>query len=236
MKSAGSDSSGLKLWDTPKGRYWMPEGSARALSYDLAEQDRKIYGSGSEGVHAGDVVLDCGANVGVFTRTALEAGAGLVVAIEPAPENIECLRRNFEPEIAQGKVRIYPKGVWDKPEVLTFNVDPKNSARDSFVGAKDAPLHIQVPVTTIDQLAEELGLSQVDFIKMDIEGAETKALAGARRTIARFKPRMSIALYHLKDDAVQVPLIARKINPQYRYDCRCLVNEGGPAPEVGQFY
>ena len=73
-------------------------------------------------VRPGDVVLDCGANVGVYTRHALEAGARLVVAIDPAPENIECLRRNFSEEIKAGRVVVYPKGVWDKDEVLQ---DPK---------------------------------------------------------------------------------------------------------------
>jgi len=84
-------------------------------------------------VRSGDVVLDCGANVGVYTRDALDSGAKLVVAIEPAPENIECLRRNFAPEVAAGRVIVYPKGVWDKDDFLTLNVDPNNSAADSFL-------------------------------------------------------------------------------------------------------
>ena len=85
--------------------------SGSALNYDLAEQKRNIYGTG---IRRGDIVLDAGANVGVFTRKALWAGASKVIAIEPAPENLECLRRNFAAEIADGRVVVYPKGVWDK--------------------------------------------------------------------------------------------------------------------------
>ena len=49
------------------------------------------------------MVLDGGAHVGVYVREALDRGARLVVAIEPAPANVECLRRNFPEEIADGR-------------------------------------------------------------------------------------------------------------------------------------
>jgi len=104
--------------------------SGDALIYDLAEQKRNIYGNR---IRPGDVVLDAGANIGVFTRKALWAGASKVVAIEPAPENLECLQRNFAAEIADGRVVLYPKGVWDKDDVLKLRVDPTDSARDTFV-------------------------------------------------------------------------------------------------------
>ena len=73
----------------------------------------KIYGTGARGVQPGDVVLDCGANIGIFSKTALASGARLVVAVEPAPDTLECLRRNLGREIAERRVIVYPKGVWD---------------------------------------------------------------------------------------------------------------------------
>ena len=85
------------------------------------------------GVRKGDIVLDCGANLGTFTRTALDRGAKTVVAIEPAPENLECIRRSFKDEIASGRVILYPKGVWDKDDVLTLHIHHDNSAADSFL-------------------------------------------------------------------------------------------------------
>jgi hypothetical protein len=92
------DPAGYHLWDTPRGRWW----DDWVLPFNLAEQERNIYGVGEQSVQPGDIVLDCGANVGVYTRVALNAGAKLVVAIEPAPENIESLKRNFREEIAGG--------------------------------------------------------------------------------------------------------------------------------------
>ena len=53
-----------------------------------------------------------------------------------------------------------------------------------------------VPMTTIDETVRELGLPSVDFVKMDVEGAEPLALRGAAESIARFRPRLSLCTYH----------------------------------------
>ena len=47
-------------------------GSRYVLPFNLAEQERKIYGKGPNFVRPGDIVLDCGANIGVFVRESLE--------------------------------------------------------------------------------------------------------------------------------------------------------------------
>ncbi len=130
-----SDPQGYHLWETPKGRFWLPEGSDYVLPYNLAEQERKIYGTGENGPHAGDIVLDCGANIGVTIREELKAGAKQIIGIEPAPENLESLRRNFPEEIKAGRVVIVPKGVWDKDDFLTLRAARR--ARDA--GEVQAP-------------------------------------------------------------------------------------------------
>ena len=233
-----TDAQGYRLWETPKGRFWIPDGSDYVLPFNLAEQERKIYGEGEQGVRPGNVVLDCGANVGVYTRAALEAGAKLVVAIEPAPENLECLRRNFKTEIADGRVIVYPKGVWDKDDMLELHVDPHNSAADSFLIHRDGGQVIgKVPLTTIDKLVSELKLERVDFIKMDIEGAEVKALEGARETIARFHPRMALSVYHAPDHPQTVPVAARAAWSGYRIECGvCAEANGAIRPDILFFY
>jgi FkbM family methyltransferase len=213
------DPAGYHLWDTPKGRWWIPEGDDFVLPFNLAEQERKIYGTGAQDVKPGDVVLDCGANIGVFTRPAVEKGAKLVVAIEPAPENIESLKRNFKAEIAAGKVIIVEKGVWDKDDTLLLKRDPHNTAADSFVMLKDGSQGVKVPLTTIDKLVAELKLDRVDYIKMDIEGAEQRALTGGSGTIGRYHPRLSISAYHMPDDPVKIPQIIKAAWPGYTVEC-----------------
>jgi FkbM family methyltransferase len=233
------DPAGYHLWETSKGAFWIPATSDFTLHYDLAEQERKIYGSGDKFVRRGDVVLDCGANIGVFTREALAAGAKLVIAIEPAPDNLECLRRNMEHDIKAGRVIVYPKGVWDKDDVLTMRIDPKNSAADTFViqreGLQDST--VKLPLTTIDNMVKELKLERVDFIKMDIEGAEPRALAGAKDTLARFRPRLAISVYHTPEDKYSVPQIVNTTWSGYKMECGfCTRRDFTIFPNVYYFY
>jgi FkbM family methyltransferase len=219
-------------WSTPDGLYWIPVRNQYTLPFNLAEQEIDIYTLGPVHVKPGDVVMDCGANVGVYTRKALNAGAKLVIAIEPAPENIDVLERNFATEIRQRRVIVYPKGVWDKEDTLIFHEHSDDSAADSFVinlerdkktaHASDKKL----PVTTIDHLVAELGLDRVDFIKMDIEGAEVRAVRGARKTIARDHPRMALAAYHRPSDPVELPNAVHAAWSGYTMLC-------GPCAAVG---
>ena len=233
-----TDPDGYRLWKTPKGRYWIPKGSDYVLPFNLAEQERRIYGTGERGVQKGDIVLDCGANIGVYTREALDAGASKVIAIEPAPENIECLNRNFRAEITEGRVIVYPKGVWDKDDFLTMHVDPHNSAADSFLIQREGSVEVaRLPLTTIDKLVEELKLSRVDFIKMDIEGAEPNALIGGRQTLEKFHPRLALSAYHAPDHPEKIPALVTAAWPGYRMECGpCAEANGRIRPDILYFY
>lgn len=232
------DPAGYHLWETPRGRFWMPAGSDYVLPFNLAEQARKIYGTGPTAVKPGDVVLDCGANVGVYVRDALDAGAKLVVAIEPAPENVECLRRNFAAEAAAGRVVVYPKGVWNKDDFLSLNVDPTNSAADSFLIQREGSRTVhKVPLTTIDKLVAELKLDRIDLIKMDIEGAEPNALEGAAETLKRFKPRLTISAYHAPDHPRLIPEKIRSLRADYQMECGpCAEANWGVRPDILYFF
>ena len=70
----------------------------------------------------------------------------------------------------------------------------------------------------IDSLVESLCLPRVDFIKMDIEGAECNALASVRRTIQTWKPQLAICTYHLPDDPTQIAAVVRSIRPDYQME------------------
>jgi FkbM family methyltransferase len=223
-----SEENGLELWETPKGRFWIPKGNKFVLPFNLAEMDQHIYGTGSHFVQRGDVVLDCGASDGDFTREALKAGAKLVVSIEVSPPAIECLRRNLAEPIAQGRAIVYPKGVWDRDSTLTLNLSDSNFAANSVVlQPQGSHRDVQVPLTTIDKIVSELKLAKVDFIKMDIEGAELNALAGGAGTIKQFKPRMSIATEHKIDDEVTIPKAVRGIRGDYKMACGPCEAAGG---------
>ena len=218
-----TEDDGFTLWETPRGKFWVPQADENhppILHWLFAEQESGIYGSGDAGVQPGDVVLDCGAHVGTFTRAALEAGAKLVVAIDPSPPVLEALRRNVAQGIAEGRVLIVEKGVWDREDTLPFIMTPDNHGTHHLsLEASDEQSVINVPLTTIDNLVAELNLDRVDFIKMDIEGAEQKALMGAQDTLAKYKPRLAIAAYHSPDDQTRIPAIVRAARTDYEMDC-----------------
>ena len=231
-----SDPAGLELWDTPAGQLWVPgrKHTRYWLADMLAELNTGLYVHEKIRVRPGDIVLDCGASIGVFTRQALSMGAATVVAIEPGPDSVECLRRNFPSEIASGKLIVCPRGVWDREDALPLIVDGNTSIGDGFVIRRPGDhLGVSVPLTRIDTLVSELKLPRVDFIKMDIEGAEQEALRGARQTLARFRPRLAISAYHKREDPREIPALVRSARPDYRMECGpCLMTRYRIIPQV----
>ena len=230
---------GIDCYQYESERIWIPKGDLNDLAQVLTEQEQSIYSHDSCRVKPGDIVLDAGAHVGLWSRRALALGASRVIAIEPVPTTIECLQRNLEGEIKAGKVTIYPKGVWNEDDFLEMTLYPGGSIRDGFImNHKDLPSRKQkLPLTTIDRIVKELGLSQVNFIKMDIQGSERQALAGAAETIRRFHPGMAISVYHLQDDCTVIPRVIRLAWPECHQACgQCFYQGGQIKPEVYFFF
>ena len=169
-------------------------------------------------VKPGDIVIDCGAHVGVFVDQAPQRGAAKVIAVDPDPTQLECLRRNFAPEIETGQVVLVPKAVWSSPGKMSLHIGTENSGMSSLVKHRGGN-EIEVDVTTIDDLVAELGLPRVDFIKFDIEGAEREALKGAMKTLTNDRPRLLIDSYHRDDDMVVLPEIIAQAHSDYRLHC-----------------
>jgi FkbM family methyltransferase len=212
---------GYKLWSTPKGEFWVPDTSDEIIEILLAQQKRKIYGDAeSGGVRAGDIVLDGGAHVGTYVRTALDAGAAKVIAIEPSPEALECLRRNFAGEVSAGRVIIYPKGLWDEEKRLVFYSNGNGSAGDSFVEhGPGSKIIADIPVTTVDKMVAELALPRVDLIKADIKGAGTRMVTGAVNTIRAYHPRIVVSVEEAPEDPTTVRAAVMQIAPNYHFRC-----------------
>jgi FkbM family methyltransferase len=85
----------------------------------------------------------------------------------------------------------------------------------------------KVETITIDTFSEQSALAKVDFIKMDIEGAEVSALLGASKTIKRFKPKLAISVYHKWDDLLVIPQLIHSIRDDYNYYLDCTTGFGG---------
>ncbi|MBI4458801.1 MAG: FkbM family methyltransferase [Acidobacteria bacterium] len=208
------------LWDTLLGSFWGRDSDAPVL-YSTIEQMviQRERETPQVVVQPGDVVLDVGSHLGTFTRYALRRGARLVVAFEPEPINVTCFKKNFPTELEQGQVILIEAAAWEASGILELASGSDNlswtfsavSERQSENSAK-----LSIKAVTIDDIVEQQELSSIDFIKMNIEGAERYALRGARRTIGRFAPRMDISTHHLPDDPRTIPQLVFEIRPAYR--------------------
>ncbi len=105
-------------------------------------------------------------------------------------------------------VDFYSLGLWDEEDVLGFSNQngPGNSISQERV-------ENTIEVNSIDNIC---GDAEVTFIKMDIEGAELKALMGAKKTITRYKPKLAICIYHKPEDIVEIPLYIKSLVPEYK--------------------
>jgi FkbM family methyltransferase len=196
------------LWKTPQGSVWGRFRDEEVLEVLISKQLlRRSYEAGPAKIQRGDTVLDVGSHLGTFTQYALNAGARMVVAFEPEPTNIACFKKSFEKEIDAGKVILVEAAAWETDTSLRFRLE---EADNSGMGKVTEAGELVVPAVTIDETVERLGLDRVDFIKMDIEGSERHALAGALKTLSDFGPRMALAAYHRPDDPEVIPELVLK--------------------------
>ena len=138
-------------------------------------------------------------------------------------------------------------GAWSHPAILTFHGSGNRNAglTDSTAPAvgsilpstADNPYFgktAEVPVTALDAVIEELGLtSPVDYVKYDVEGAETEALLGSREVIRRDAPALLVSAYHRSADLFELPLLLRDLNPAYKLYLRRMA--GVPAWDINLY-
>jgi FkbM family methyltransferase len=167
---------------------------------------------------SGDVCIDGGSCRGeVSLNFAHSVGKeGFVYGFEFVPANLAVFEANLalNPGLAE-RIEIVPRALWDtSDETLTFSDSGPSSTVNPGNPDTAAPT---TRTLAIDDFVEQKGLDRVDFIKMDIEGAEPRALLGAKRTIQRCKPKLAICVYHRKDDFYQIPAIINEIDPEYAF-------------------
>jgi FkbM family methyltransferase len=150
-------------------------------------------------VKPGDVVLDVGANVGVYSLLmARWAGErGRVFAFEPAPESRAALALHLVMNGMRGRVEVVPEAVSDEVGEATFfaaTYSGENSMNPAFGKRVKGATAVRVPVTTIDAFCEGRGVAP-SFIKIDIEGYEFHAIRGARHTLRAHGPTLLVELH-----------------------------------------
>lgn len=168
----------------------------------------------------GDIVIDAGACWGETSLYfAFEAGeTGRVVSYEFIPSNIAVLEKNIAANPAlKDRITVVPNPVWSTSGQTLYYVDWGPGSRVSFEKLRADFDDTQCQTISIDDTVKQLSLPRVDFIKMDIEGAELQALKGAEQTLRRFHPKVAISLYHSLDDFKTVPRYLDSLGLKYNF-------------------
>jgi FkbM family methyltransferase len=198
--------------------YYAPEG----IVIDFIEQQYRCQTSGfAIECDEGDFAIDAG---GCWGDTALyfasKAGpSGKVYSFEFLPSNLEIYRRNLDmnPELKR-RVELIENPIWSTAgEEIAIDANgpgtrlrPSDSSHDKM----------RFRTESIDHLVETRRIEKVDFIKMDIEGAELNALKGCEQTLRRFKPKLAVTVYHSVDDFWEIPEYLKSLDLDYKFYLR----------------
>jgi FkbM family methyltransferase len=173
----------------------------------------------------GETVIDAGGCHGEFSLYASKCvgSGGRVIMLEPDPANIAVARELFQLNGNPKNIEIIPCGLWSQPGKLRFRAGAGAESAIVFEDETDpAPQgknDIEIKVHSLRSLAEELHLDRLDFIKMDIEGAELEVISTASELAPQFKPRYAIASYHMINGVRTADTLAN-IFPQMGYHVR----------------
>lgn len=140
----------------------------------------------------GSVFLDVGANIGWFTLLAADhlqkIGGGEVIAVEANPKVATYLASSVVASGLEGIVRILPYAVSERLDTVSMSTSQEGNVGGLSIGRMEAGSKTSaiVPSIPLDVLLGNL--ERLDVIKMDIEGAEPRAIAGFEKTLRRLNP------------------------------------------------
>lgn len=186
----------------------------------------QVYDHQDVSLRSLDIVIDCGANIGLFSTYAIrklsQLHGGQLICLEPVPHLASVLRRNIQEALRASphnvNVTVIEKAVAERDRRTTLFVNEECFTMSSLthhgVRVRDQPA-LEIQCTSIDAMVKDLHLPRVDFIKMDVEGSEMDALRGAAAVLATFKPRLAVSAYHLPQDFYAIPKLISELNAGY---------------------
>ena len=129
--------------------------------------------------------------------------------VEADADNFKTMKKTVSAanDIIGEGVHLVMKGLWDSVGDIYLEGD------DKLCRIVDYPTNNRIAVTTIDEIVK----GNIDFVKMDIEGAEMRALKGGLETIKHDRPALAIAIYHSPEDFVRIPLFLHEQLSHYKF-------------------
>jgi FkbM family methyltransferase len=159
-------------------------------SYATFDEEEKDFREQYWDIHSGDIVFDVGASYGSYTLTACAYGA-TVYAFEPEKTVFDDLVSKVG--INGWQKQCFPMniGLWDSKNCI----DMKSYAPHwpAFAISTDYKMD------TLDHIAQMLELTKLDWIKIDVEGAEERVISGGLATIEKFKPSLMVECHSFLD-------------------------------------
>lgn len=168
-----------------------------------------------------DGILDCGAFDGDTVRSVIETQRNFasIDAIEADSNSFAKLTAYVDglKPAQRRKIRLHHCAVGAERGTVRFENDGTITSKISDAGA------VAVELLPIDEICASTPLK---MIKMDIEGGEFDALLGAQRVIQRDRPILAICVYHCQQDIWRLPLLIRKMVPEYRMYLKTYSGDG----------
>jgi FkbM family methyltransferase len=192
----------------------------------------------------GDTVVDGGGHVGYLSRLFGKAVGphGRVLAIEAHPENAEKLRRN----VRGLPVTVVEAALTREACDIELFEGSGHSNHSIFGGKSGTAVALKVRGRTLDELASANGISRIDLLKLDIEGAELEALNGAKNlfetnsvrfVLIELNPKVLAAggfsIADIVDHLTQYGIVLRQIRDDYRLGPRGFSDRRGTFNYLG---
>ncbi len=155
---------------------------------------------------AGDCFADLGAYNGDTAEGFIAAcpDYGYIWAFEP---DVKSFRKCVKRHLHRDNMTFVNACAWSRDEQLCFS---QSAGRQSQITGQGRP----AAARSLDSV---LGGRRCDIIKFDVEGAEREALLGARETIGRCLPRMTVSAYHRPYDLIELPLMISELGGYHIY-------------------
>lgn len=146
-------------------------------------------------IQPGEIVFDVGSSYGAYSLTATALGAQ-VYCFEPEPGVFSDLVRNIKLNNWSKKCLAFNMGLWNKPAIIDMKSYAPHWPAQSISG--------DYTMDSLDNFIKNKEINKIDWLKIDVEGAEEKVLEGAQNLLKEFHPKLIIECHNFLDPEISL--------------------------------